>query len=138
MELMDVVSIFLRHKGKYLILKRSSKVTTFKNVWGSVSGRIEKKDWDDIETSMREIEEETGIKRDQLKFIKKGRPFHLAAEGRKWCVHPMLFESSTDKVVLNSENTEYAWISREELKNYKTVEKLNITLARVANNGKSP
>lgn len=137
MEVMNVVSIFLKHKGKYLILKRSDKVSTFRNVWGSVSGRIENNDWDDVETSMREIEEETGIKRENLRLLRKGEPFELLAEERKWIVHPMLFESLTDKVNLNWENVDFAWIDEKDLGKFKTVEKLNTTLERVTGNGKS-
>ncbi|MRN40191.1 MAG: hypothetical protein FIO02_04015, partial [Nitrosopumilales archaeon] len=40
----DIITVFLEHDKKILILKRSQKVKTMKTKWGGISGYIEQEE----------------------------------------------------------------------------------------------
>ena len=55
-----IVTSFLKHNDKVLILKRSNKVKTMKGLWAGVSGIIENNE-SPLERAKIEIFEELGI-----------------------------------------------------------------------------
>jgi len=126
-----VVTCFLEHGKRILILKRSHKVGTYRRSWAGVSGYIEK---DDVEQAFTEISEETELYRNDLKLIKKGEPLEVIDRSlnRKWIVHPFLFHvKAPDKIRIDWEHTDAKWIEPKELTNYKTVPGLEEALRRV-------
>jgi PncC family amidohydrolase len=126
-----VVTCFLEHGGKILILKRSSRVGTYRRSWAGVSGYIET---NDIDQAFTEISEETELYKKDLKLIKQGKPLEIIDKNlsRKWIVHPFLFHvKAPDKIKTDWEHTEAKWIKPGELKKYETVPGLAKTLARV-------
>jgi PncC family amidohydrolase len=126
-----VVTCFLEHGGRILILRRSGKVGTYRRSWAGVSGYIET---NDIDQAYTEISEETDIYKKDLKLMKKGEPMEVIDKdlNRKWIVHPFLFHvKAPDKVKIDWEHTEAKWIKPSELKKYDTVPGLARALARV-------
>lgn len=126
-----VVTCFLEHGGKILILRRSSKVGTYQRSWAGVSGYMETTD---IRQAFTEISEETELYKNDLKLIKKGEPLEVIDRSlnRKWIVHPFLFHvKAPEKIKLDWEHTEVKWIKPRELAKYKTVPGLDKALARV-------
>jgi PncC family amidohydrolase len=126
-----VVTCFLEHGGKILILRRSSKVGTYRRSWAGVSGYLET---NDIDQAYTEISEETDLYKKDLKLMKKGEPLEVIDKdlNRKWIVHPFLFHvKAPDKVKIDWEHTEAKWIKPSELKKYETVPGLARALARV-------
>jgi PncC family amidohydrolase len=126
-----VVTCFLEHGGKILILRRSGKVGTYRRSWAGVSGYLET---NDIDQAYTEISEETDLYKKDLKLMKKGEPLEVIDKdlNRKWIVHPFLFHvKSPDKVKIDWEHTETKWIKPSELKKYDTVPGLARALARV-------
>ncbi len=111
------VSVFLKHKDKILILKRSEKVSTYPGNWGLIHGRLEP-DEDPKKRAKKEIEEETGIK--DAKFLKEGKPFVRVDKiyDIKWRIHPFLFESNSSKIKIDWENSDFKWIKPKELMKY--------------------
>jgi 8-oxo-dGTP pyrophosphatase MutT (NUDIX family) len=124
----EVVTCFLRHKGKILILKRSDLVRTSKGRWAGVSGYVEEGEKPE-ETARKEIGEETGIKNPML--IRKGEPFSVKTENGIFCIHPFLFEVDTDEVMIDWEHTEFRWIEPDEIDKYDTVPRLPVGLRKV-------
>jgi 8-oxo-dGTP diphosphatase len=58
---------FLKNGNRYLLMKRSSSRIIAPNLWSCIGGHIEKEEINDpLEACLREIEEETGIKRDHI------------------------------------------------------------------------
>ena len=57
-----VATSILLHGDRILILKRSAEVGSFQHHWSGVSGFVEPGE-EPLETSQREVEEETGIPR---------------------------------------------------------------------------
>jgi PncC family amidohydrolase len=126
-----VVTCFLEHGGKILILRRSSRVGTYRRSWAGVSGYIET---NDIDQAFTEISEETELYKKDLKLIKKGKPLEVIDKdlGRKWIVHPFLFHvKAPEKIKTDWEHTEAKWIKPGELKKYETVPGLAKALAWV-------
>lgn len=126
-----VVTCFLEHGGKILILRRSGKVGTYRRSWAGVSGYLET---NDIDQAYTEISEETDLYKKDLKLMKKGEPLEVIDKdlNRKWIVHPFLFHvKAPDKVKIDWEHTEARWIKPSELKKYDTVPGLARALARV-------
>ncbi|MBI5061789.1 MAG: NUDIX domain-containing protein [Candidatus Aenigmarchaeota archaeon] len=118
------VTSIIMHNGKMLILKRSDSVWYHKGVWGGVSGHIEATDKGIDERAIIEIEEETGLKRASIKMIKAGKPFVSDEDGTAFIVHPYLFETNTEKIIIDWEHTEYKWIIPGELKKFNHIPSL--------------
>jgi len=126
-----VVTCFLEHGGKILILRRSSRVSTYRRRWAGISGYIET---NEIDQAFTEISEETELYKKDLKLIRQGKPLEIIDKNlsRKWIVHPFLFHvKAPEKIKTDWEHTETKWIKPRELKKYETVPGLVKTLARV-------
>ena len=87
-----------------------------------------------IDTSLREIEEETGISPMDVKLIAEGNAFRIPYTGFDWVVHPLLFISRTLNISLNWENDEASWRKREEMNDLDTVPGLLDALDVLLNN----
>lgn len=120
-----VVTCLLEHYGKILILRRSEQVGTYRGLWGGVAGFVEENE-DPLETAIKEIEEEIGIKKEDIKLIKRGNPvsFTDVYEGKKfdWTIFPFLFSIETiENIQINWEHSEHQWIVPSEIENFETV-----------------
>lgn len=126
-----VVTCFLEHKGKVLILRRSKKVGSYQRRWAGVSGYLESSD---IEQAYTEIKEETGLNKADVKLQTTGEPLPIIDEKlrRIWVVHPFLFYvKEPEKIKIDWEHTESKWIKPAELTRYHTVPGLKDALERV-------
>jgi len=126
-----VVTCFLEHGRKILILRRSGKVGTYRRSWAGVSGYMETNPTDQAFT---EISQETQLFKKDIKLVKKGKPLEVIDKdlNRKWIVHPFLFHvKAPDKIKIDWEHTEAKWIKPSDLKKYETVPGLAKALSRV-------
>ena len=124
-----VVTCFLECDARILILRRSEMVGSFQGRWAGVSGYVEKTA---DEQTLIEIEEETGLRREDLELVRKGDPLEAENEGIKWVVHPYLFRiKERNKVKIDWEHNKIRWIKPGDIDNYETVPMLKETLARV-------
>jgi PncC family amidohydrolase len=131
MDVKHVVTCFLEHGRKILILRRSRKVGTYRRSWAGVSGYMET---NEIDQAFTEIRQEVQLYQKDLKLVKKGEPLEVIDKdlNRKWIVHPFLFHvKEPDKIKIDWEHTESRWIKPSELKKYDTVPGLAKALARV-------
>ncbi|NHI03846.1 hypothetical protein DYY67_0916 [Candidatus Nitrosotalea sp. TS] len=69
-----IVTSFLVHNDKYLILKRSEKVKSMKGLWAGVSGIIEGNE-EPLYRAKREILEEIGIEENKITLLKSHNKF---------------------------------------------------------------
>ena len=125
-----IVTSFIQDEQKLLILRRSNKVKTMKGLWAGISGIIEKNETP-LTRAKIEIYEEAGISEDKIKLIKKADKLRIHSpqyENHEWEIFPFLFEAKNPDIKLNWENSEYKWITRDELKNYNTVPSLEKVL----------
>lgn len=82
-----------------------------------------------VNQSFKEIQEETGIARSELRKILVGARYVLRRRDLvKVDVHPVLFESRTRRIKLNWENTGYQWVRIEDLSKFRLIPKFKLTL----------
>ena len=128
-----IVTSFLDHNDKILVLKRSQQVRTMKGLWAGVSGIIENNEAP-IKRAKIEIFEEVGIKEQNIKLIKSGSEVFVESpqyKNHQWVISPFLFQTEISDIKLNWENSEFRWIHVNELKEFNTVpslEKILLTL----------
>lgn len=130
--LREVITVFLSHAGKILVLKRSTKVGTYQGYWSGVSGYLERTD--PLDQAYTEISEEVGLSSDQVTLIGREAPLEVVdqVQGRAWRVYPFLFAvREPDQIRLDWENTEMRWINPNELSRLQTVPGLAEVLQRV-------
>ncbi len=129
-----VITIFIKHQDKILLLKRSDKVRTYQEKWNTVAGYL-----DEIkpiqEKVLEEIREELGIERDNnILSIHLGESYQFTdTEVKKtWIVHPVLIKlRNKPEIKLDWEHTEYKWIKPEEIKNFESVSNLENSLEKI-------
>ena len=122
-----IVTSFIRDNNKLLILKRSNKVKTMKDLWSGISGIIENNETP-LKRAKIEIFEEVGIKENKINLVKSVEKIKISSpqyENHEWEVFPFLFETKESEIKLNWENSEHKWINVNELKNYETVPSLD-------------
>lgn len=126
-----IVTSFLTQDDKYLILKRSDKVRTMKDLWAGISGIIEDSE-DPLYRAKKEIFEETSIKEDQITLVRTALQMRIDSPqyaNHEWLIFPFLFSVKKPQIRLNWENSEYQWIYPLEMKKFQTVPSLEQVLA---------
>ena len=126
MDQRHVVTCFLEHEGKIMILRRSKRVGTYRGRWAGVSGYMEEGKGP-LEQAWTEIKEEAGLDVDDVELVCEGRSLEVidAELGRKWIVHPFRFRVlRPEKIKIDWEHTEAKWIAPEDIGRHETVPKL--------------
>ena len=149
-----VVTCFLLRRGKggpssasggsgqaqVLLLRRSERVGTYRGRWAGVSGYLEADSVTGsalgrpLEQAYREIEEEVGLARGDVRLLAAGEPLVVSdkAIGTRWTAHPFLFEAlRPEGIRLDWEHEEFRWVRPEEVSGMETVPALAEALARV-------
>ena len=127
----DVITIFLIHDGRIMVLRRSGKVATYRGLWAGVSGYLEQAP---IEQAYTELEEETGLGRDDVVLLKEGAPLDVydRERDRLWRVHPFLFAvDDPARIRLDWEHVERRWVWPGEIERLDAVPGLADALQRV-------
>ena len=128
-----IVTTFLTNSGKILLLKRSEKVKTMKNLWAGISGIIENNE-KPLNRAIIEIFEEVGMKKSEVKLLKEGDVIMIESpqyENHQWEVYPFLFSCHNRDIKLNWENSDSKWINVNELNDFMTVPSLDKVLTRL-------
>lgn len=115
-----LVSALLCKNDLFLILERSCQVGSFQGYWSCISGYIEERE-DPIKTVLREVGEETGIKKDSLSLLSQAGPNHFETENLIFESYWFLFDSAEARVEIDWEHNQFAWVKPDDLKNYKMV-----------------
>ena len=121
-----IVTSFLKYNNKILILKRSQKVKSMKELWAGISGIIENNELP-INRAKIEIFEEVGIKQEYIKLIKSSNEITVESPqyaNHQWIIFPFFFKTDINDIKLNWENSEFRWIDIQELKEFNTVPSL--------------
>lgn len=128
-----IVTALVMNRGRLLLLRRSRDVRSMRGLWSAVSGTIEGGEAP-LERARTEILEETGIRRDDVRFVRSGDMMVIRAArygDREWELFPFLFEASHTRVRLNWENSDHAWVRPEQVGEYDTVPDLGRVLGRL-------
>jgi 8-oxo-dGTP pyrophosphatase MutT (NUDIX family) len=128
-----IVTSFLENSEEILLLKRSQKVKSMKNLWAGISGIIEGNE-KPVKRAQIEIYEEVGIEESDITLVKEGIRILIDSPqypNHQWEVYPFLFSCTDRKIKLNWENSDSKWINICELNNFATVPSLDKVLARL-------
>jgi len=128
-----IVTTFLTNSDKILLLKRSQKVKSMKNLWAGISGIIEGNE-KPVNRAKIEVYEEVGIEESNIKLIREGDMVIIESpqyENHQWEVYPFLFSCNNREIKLNWENSDSKWIRMNELKDFVTVPSLDKVLTRL-------
>ena len=131
MQKTPVVTVFLRHEGEVLLMRRSKAVGSYPEQWGAVAGHVE----NDPDTSAyAEIREETGLGEGEVTLARRGEPFPIedAELDTRWVVHPYLFDAAHRDITANWEATEVDWAMPTAILRRPTVPRLWTSYERVA------
>lgn len=147
----EVVTSFLMKGDRCLVLKRSGQVGSYQGKWAGVSGffewplsrlrdllrgRVTARDRRDqaLRNAIREIREETGIRSDRLRLLRRGRVLAIPDKEfrRDWRIYPFLFAVDPGVTVrLDWEHTEARWIWPAEIEDLPTVPRLPRSLRTI-------
>jgi 8-oxo-dGTP diphosphatase len=122
----EVVSCAVTCRDRFLLLKRSALVGSFREKWASVSGYVEEGETP-YAAALKELREE--ISAEEATLVRAGKPVVTRKEGTVWISHPFLFALENDSITIDWEHTEYRWIKIDELRGYDTVPGLDRGLA---------
>ena len=128
-----IVTTFLTNSDKILLLKRSQKVNSMKNIWAGIRGIIEGNE-KPVNRAKIEVYEEVGIEESNIKLIREGDMVVIESpqyENHQWEVYPFLFSCNNREIKLNWENSDSKWIRMNELKDFVTVPSLDKVLTRL-------
>jgi 8-oxo-dGTP pyrophosphatase MutT (NUDIX family) len=118
----------IEYRGKILLLKRARNVYVNPCLWSPVAGRIEA-GLSPEKQAYEEIYEETGIPRRKLRLIERGKKYVLQIRPSiRASVQPFLYQSTTRRVRLNGENSDYRSIKPTHLSKFKLIPKFDLTL----------
>ncbi len=131
MKRVNVVTSFLEHDGRILILRRSGKVRTMRGKWAGISGYIEENETI-TERALKEIQEEVEIESEHLELLNAAEPLEVPdpETDTVWVVHPHLFRTTSTEIRLDWEHDQYRWIRPDDIAEYDTVPMLKETLLR--------
>ena len=108
-----VVSAFLQHRGKILLLKRQNSKPEG-NTWGMPAGKVDSKEsiYDGV---IREIREETGvdINRDDIEYF---REFFVRYPDYDFIYHifSTRFDDKPEIIINRDEHKKFKWVEPEE------------------------
>jgi 8-oxo-dGTP pyrophosphatase MutT (NUDIX family) len=116
-----VDGILISDDERILLLRRANYMKNFGGQWGFVGGSVDKKDKNNKEAIIREIEEETKIKltfneQQKMKAIDKQEHENngsVVSDTEYWLIK---LESNPD-VKISREHSKYEWIDADTFKN---------------------
>lgn len=124
----DVVTCFLRRRGRVLLGRRSEAVGTYSGHWGAISGYAE---GEPDAAARREIDEEVGLL-DASTPVRTGDPLEVVDGERTWIVHPYLFDCGPGETTPNREFETVEWVHPTEIRRRETVPALREAYEAVA------
>ncbi len=128
-----IVNCVVKYNGKFLIVQRSEELNFYPGFWNGVSGFLD--DHRSLEEKVKdELGEELGFPEEKIKDIRLGEIFDQEGlEYKKtWIVHPVLAQVDTDAITLDWEAKKYAWVTLNEIKNYKLLPGFDLVLQKLS------
>ena len=122
----DGITAVLINKRRILLLKRlNAPLMSHPGRWSFLSGGRDKGERY-LQTAYREIFEETKIPAERLTLLDGNSIIVLKDEGKglKWPNRFFIFRVSSRAVKLNVENTDYKWVSFDQVCNNRDIDKM--------------
>jgi dATP pyrophosphohydrolase len=104
----------INNEQQFLLLKRSEN-RIYPGIWQMVSGHIDKKDTA-VETAIRELKEETGLKPLRLWVAPNINSFYMPEDDSITLIPVFAAQVEDVEVKISEEHTEFKWLNSEEAK----------------------
>jgi 8-oxo-dGTP pyrophosphatase MutT (NUDIX family) len=116
-----VVACVVEHGSKILIAKRSGSVGALKNRWDIITGYIDNPNKSAADHMIQELEEELGIRKEDIAHMDMKKPFkYFDGRSKELVVFPVLIKMKSEPVIrLNDENVDFAWVELHDIDKYK-------------------
>jgi 8-oxo-dGTP diphosphatase len=115
-------AVLQRPDGRVLLLKRSPTHQTNPGKWCFVTGYVRPDETPD-QAAIREVREELGLE------VRPSREGHVVVVHTDWGdtlhIHPYLCAVDVERVSLEREHVDYAWIEPREVYDYDHVQQLD-------------
>ena len=126
-----VVTCFVKFQDKILLLKRSNKVLSYKNLW-NVSWWYFDQDMWIKEKILEELSEETWIKDVPLDVVVLWDPYMVVDVDQTWYTAPAVVNLiKKPKIVLDREHTDYARVAVDDLSWYQMITGLDKQIRKI-------
>ena len=114
-----ITKAIIEFNNKYLLLEKIKDDISDKNKgkWEVPGGKIEENESPE-QAILREIKEETGL---NCEIIKELPLLELKKETFQSKCHVFLIKTTSNKVILSKEHSEFIWVTSEEVKIMKSV-----------------
>lgn len=99
---------------QFLLLKRSTH-KIYPGVWQMVSGHLDKNETA-IQTALRELNEETGIKPFRLWIAPNINSLYSPEDDSITMIPVFAAQVKNDRVIISDEHSEFKWLNSEEAK----------------------
>lgn len=144
-DLHRVVGTVIIHKdGRFLITKRSDKLPVFPGLWTVPGGGLETDDYINLPTSFqsnqwynaldvaikREIEEEVNLEVGELSYLTNIT--FIRPDGKPCLVLSFYAPYKSGEVRLSVEDSEYKWITADEVDKYELIPGIEEEIRQVA------
>lgn len=114
----DLVEVHLfrieNNELQFLLLKRSAH-KIYPRLWQMVSGHI-KKGETAVQTALRELQEETGLKPFRLWVAPNVNSFYSHDDDSITMIPVFAVQVKNDKVIISDEHSEFKWVNSKEVK----------------------
>ena len=111
---------FLKNGDSYLLMKRSPDRKIAPNVWSCIGGHMENNELNNpFETCLREIEEEAGIKRQNISFLKLRYLLILQKNKNIIRQYYIYFGETNTREFINTNEGVLHWVKENELLEYE-------------------
>ena len=107
-------------QSRLLLLKRSLQTSLGPGLWGFVAGHIEEGESPE-ECALRELHEEIG-KQCRFKNLASLGPVRDSFFGGIYEIYLYHRQWLDGEIILNPEHTEFAWVSKEQYRNYDVLD----------------
>ena len=114
------INILENDQNQILLLKRRPEASLGPGLWGFPAGHIEEGETAE-ECALRELGEEIGDEF-QIETVNRLGPLRDTFYGGVYQVYLFHHHWLNGKVNLNHEHTDYAWVAREDFKNYAVMD----------------
>jgi dihydroneopterin triphosphate diphosphatase len=101
---------------QFLLLKRSAK-KIYPGLWQMVSGHTKKSETA-VQTALRELKEETGLKPFRLWVAPNVNSFYSPGDDSITMIPVFTVQVKSNRVHLSYEHTEYKWVNTKEAKKF--------------------
>ena len=114
------INIVVNDQDQVLLLKRTAASKLGPGLWGFPAGHIEA-DESPADCSIREMQEEIGSNH-EIELVNEYGPVSDSFYGGNYRIYLYHYRWLDGEVLLNHEHTDYAWVSKEQFRNYDVMD----------------